>query len=333
MPTSFQPRTLFSYDTRLFWRPGHQHKALRSLERGIGNIDLVVEVRDARIPISSSSRSIHAALGRRDCLTVFNKADLANSNMRKNILDSWKKHGHDAIFTSIHNDKSIKQILHYAIEKSTNDPSCYPAVSVVIVGLPNVGKSSLLNSLRRIGLGGKKVAPVAPFAGVTRAIQNRVKIWADPPVYLVDTPGIFDPHIIHPVQGLKVALTGGTKDRLVEQVHVADYLLYKLNKSIKCREKYVAFFKLTEPSNSINEILIKIAQIHNCFVGGRAEKPVGKHGLKDQFDGLDLERAAEMFIRAFRKGDLGVLTLDSCLPEVLDQWFKDQKENGEAGDG
>jgi ribosome biogenesis GTPase A len=79
---------------------------------------------------------------------------------------------------------------------------------MVIVGLPNAGKSSLLNALRRLGVNGKKVAPVAPFAGVTTAIQTRVKISADPPVYLVDTPGIFDPHIIHPVQGLKIALTG-----------------------------------------------------------------------------------------------------------------------------
>lgn len=79
----FIPRSQFAYDRKLFWRPGHQYKALKSLERGIGNIDLVVQVRDARVPLSSSSPSIHKALGRRDSLTVFNKADLANSNMQK----------------------------------------------------------------------------------------------------------------------------------------------------------------------------------------------------------------------------------------------------------
>lgn len=79
----FSPRTAFHYDRKLFWRPGHQYKALKALERGIGNIDLVVQVRDARVPFSSASPSIQTALGRRDSLVVFNKSDLANANMQK----------------------------------------------------------------------------------------------------------------------------------------------------------------------------------------------------------------------------------------------------------
>lgn len=70
---------------------------------------------------------------------------------------------------------------------------------------------------------------VAPYAGVTTAIQTRVKIWNDPPVYLVDTPGILDVEIKNAISGLKIALVGGTKDSLVEMTHLADYLLFKGN--------------------------------------------------------------------------------------------------------
>lgn len=139
------------------------------------------------------------------------------------------------MFCSVKSDASLKKILKFAkgiasslshfllffnlfslshvclfflLEKSLNDPVRFPSVTMVIVGLPNVGKSSMLNALRRIGVRGRRVAPVAPFAGVTTSIQNRVRVSEDPPVYITDTPGIFDPHVIDPVQGLKIALTG-----------------------------------------------------------------------------------------------------------------------------
>ena len=128
---------------------------------------------------------------------------------------------------------------------------------------------------------------------------------------------------------MKVALTGGSKDRLVEQVHVADYLLYKLNKSKKCRENYVEFLGLNEPSNSIDDVLIELATLKKFYVGGARTRLTVK-SIGDQFNGLDVERAADVFIRAFRKGDLGVITLDDCSPSALDKWFEEDLEENES---
>ena len=81
--SKFLPRTEFNYDKKLFWRPGHQVKAMNRLEKGLGHIDIVVEVRDARIPISSANLQFERALGKRDRLVIFNKTDLSNPNMQK----------------------------------------------------------------------------------------------------------------------------------------------------------------------------------------------------------------------------------------------------------
>jgi ribosome biogenesis GTPase A len=86
-------------------------------------------------------------------------------------------------------------------DKCKSFPERYPYLSMVVVGLPNVGKSSLINALRKLGVNKGKVAQVGPTAGVTQRIQTRVKIHEDPPIYLVDTPGIFDPYVASPMQG------------------------------------------------------------------------------------------------------------------------------------
>lgn len=104
-------------------------------------------------------------------------------------------------------------------------------MSLVVVGIPNVGKSTIINSLRHLGVKKGKVTQVGAVAGVTRRIQTRVKIWEDPPIYLYDTPGIYDPHVGSPLEGMKIALAGSTRDHLTQTIHVADYLLFRLNQS------------------------------------------------------------------------------------------------------
>jgi len=99
----------------------------------------------------------------------------------------------------------------------------------MVVGMPNVGKSSLINSLRRIGVKKGKAAPTGAIPGITRTVAGTIKVLESPKVYLIDTPGVMIPHIADPVSAIKVALTGAISDHLSDEEVIADYLLFQLN--------------------------------------------------------------------------------------------------------
>ncbi|KAI9355424.1 P-loop containing nucleoside triphosphate hydrolase protein, partial [Zopfochytrium polystomum] len=228
------PATSFTAFRRaVSWHPGHQKQALRRLRDGLHQVDLIVEVRDARIPLSSANRQFEEVLGRRDRIIVMNKADLANRNMSEVRLQECDpyRNSDPVLFTSTLSPSSLQPIIELAKEKIRRDPFKYPFLSMVLVGLPNVGKSSLINHLRHIGVKKGKAAPVAPHAGVTQSIQTRVKILENPPIYLVDTPGILDPSTKSILESIRIALVGCSKDSLMDEEEIVRYLLFRLNQS------------------------------------------------------------------------------------------------------
>ncbi|KAJ3009190.1 Mitochondrial GTPase [Thoreauomyces humboldtii] len=272
--------------------------------------------------------------------------------MKKPIVDAFRKQGRDAVlFTQADKGTNVKKILEWALEQHRAAPHRYPFLSMVIVGLPNVGKSSLINALRRTGVKKGKASAVGPSAGVTQTIQTRVKIYDDPPIYLVDTPGIFDPHITHPVDGLKIALTGATKDRLTEEQNVADYLLFRLNTSM-LKTRYPQVLGLPGPTDDIRSVLTHIATVENFTesLSARTSTTTASSDLSSSmgafalaFDDddlppppavehapripgrapaeLDLQRAARHMVQLFREGAFGPLTLDDCGPAAIERWF------------
>lgn len=177
-----------------------------------------------------------------------------------------------------------------------------PEMTLMIIGVPNVGKSSLINILRNRHLRAKSAAAVGAVAGITRSVLHRIKISEEPPIYLIDTPGILEPKVKDVESGLRLALCGCLQDHLVGNDVIADYLLYWLNKNN--RFQYMELLGLKEPCDDILTVLTEGA-IHlgrfkrfKNYDGGIVERP-------------DIEQAAIAFIKNFRQGHFGKTCLDS----------------------
>ncbi|KAJ3338042.1 Mitochondrial GTPase [Gonapodya sp. JEL0774] len=297
-------KSKFEFNDRLFyWYPGHMVKSLRLMRNRLKSVDLVVEVRDARIPFSSVNPRFEFLIEPTSVerLVVYNKADLADKNSQKAVSDAFLRYRNQKVlFTSIGDKKAVRQILQRAALIAQQPQNEDKGISALIVGMPNVGKSSLINALREIGVQRGKAAKVGPEAGVTRQIQERIRIFENPPIYLVDTPGIMDPYISDPQQALKVALTGGTKDRLVVEEHVADYLLFILNQRGR-----------VQPPQTSHELLPLVAL---------------RIGAVQQGGFPDLTRALNFWIRSYREGKWGRFTLDDVDAYAIEAFFANPNE-------
>ncbi|VAI26555.1 unnamed protein product [Triticum turgidum subsp. durum] len=190
------------------WFPGHMAAASRAIRDRLKLADLVIEVRDARIPLSSANEDLQPVLAAKRRILALNKKDLANPNIM-NLLGL------------------VELKLREAILKE-------PTLLVMVVGVPNVGKSALINSIHRIAnsrfpVNDKmKRARVGPLPGVTQDIAG-YKIASQPSIYVLDTPGVLVPSIPDMETGLKLALTGAVKDSVVGEERIAKYLLSLLN--------------------------------------------------------------------------------------------------------
>ena len=271
----------------IHWYPGHIAKAERQLKEKLNLVDVVIEVRDARIPLSSSYTNIKKLLGEKPRLLLLNKADLVD----KDELKSWVKYLKDStgcpvIVTDAKGAKDLAQVVKFAVELA--EPKIQAlmakgllrrAARAMVVGMPNVGKSSVINKLTK-----SSKTKIGAKAGVTRQ-QQWVRI--NPKLDLLDTPGIIPTKQEDQMQAAKLAFVSSVSENAYSHEEVAQALLDMLND--KYNDLVCDYYKTDELT------LYAIAQSRNWIL---------------KVDSPDTERTAKYILKDFRDGRLGKFILD-----------------------
>ncbi|OQR80492.1 GTPase [Thraustotheca clavata] len=290
-------RSVFKTTSVINWFPGHMNMAKNSMKAQLGNIDVIIEVRDARIPFTSANPLLDGIGNHKPRLVVLNKSDLANSNMKARVEARFDHENIDSMFTSVIKGKHIQKILQWCTAAGKSQFQSTAGTVVMIVGIPNVGKSSMINAFRSLSSSlkvskGKKKAVVGATPGVT-VRTDMFKVNESPAIYVMDTPGVMLPNIPTPEVGLKLALTGAIKDDIVGVELLADYMLFILNRMNS--KTYVKALGLPEATDDIEEVFEAVA---------RQSGGVGKP------EEIQRILAASYLLKEFRRGAFGTFTLD-----------------------
>lgn len=274
--------------TVIQWFPGHMAKALRQVKENLKLVDVVLELVDARLPESSRNPQLAGLLANKKSIIVLTKMDLAEPKETEKWVRYYESQGQPAVaINSVQGslkviEKKIKQVLAEKLVAKEARGIKNQRIRVMCIGIPNVGKSTLLNHLVK-----KNVAQVGNKPGVTKA-QQWLKAGKD--LQLLDTPGILWPKFEDPLVGKKLALTGAIKDTLYNKDDVA---LYALEHFVDTNPQALADrYKLTEAEidDTTVELLLAITR---------------KMGFKEDYD-----RASERLIFEIRRSKLGRYTLD-----------------------
>jgi len=272
---------------KIQWFPGHMHKASKEVEEKLPEMDMLIEVLDARIPFSSENPMIASIRGDKPCLKIFNKADLADSQLTQDWQDYFEKDkGIKTLTISRDQPEKIKQIATICRNMISRSDVRVKEIHAMIVGIPNVGKSTIINILT-----GRTIAKTGNEAAVTRQ-QQRIKIADD--IVLFDTPGMLWGNIENEHSGYRLAATGAIKDTAFDNDDVAFYLAEYLIKFYP--ERLVERYQLANSPQTEIEVIEAIGKLRGCLrKGGQVE----------------LDKACKILINEYRLGMLGEITLET----------------------
>lgn len=290
------------------WYPGHMAKTKKQIIEDLKLIDLVVEILDARIPISSQNPDIAQYTKGKLRLIVLNKMDLSNEMQNKKWIQYFNKQNIPAVLVDSNSGKGIQEtirkieeIYEESAQKYANKGRIGKSIRVMILGIPNVGKSSFINRITK-----KNSAQVGNRPGVTRQKQW-VRINEN--IELLDTPGILWPKFESEEVALNLAYTGSIKDDVIQTIEIGFSLLKYLIKHNKAN--LMQRYKLEE--SQLEEILKqdmeeneKVLEVMDVI--GRKRGAIVSGGVVDQ------EKVAKIILEDFRSGKLGKITLE--LPKV-----------------
>uniref|UniRef100_A0A3P8NXE6 Mitochondrial ribosome-associated GTPase 1 n=1 Tax=Astatotilapia calliptera TaxID=8154 RepID=A0A3P8NXE6_ASTCA len=309
-------RTVFDFGGRevAHWFPGHMAKGLKQMRANLKSVDCIIEIHDARISFLlyytiKQNPVFQDTLSAKPHLLILNKMDLADlSNKQVQILAAALAESHVSSILLKRRDDTCSLHRLLKLKKLQNKPRFnreeITNYCLMVIGVPNVGKSSLINSLRRTNLKKGRASRVGGEPGITKAVLTKIQVCERPIMYLLDTPGVLPPKIESVETGMKLALCGTILDHLVGEDIIADYLLYSLNRLGKF--SYVDKYDLQEPSDDIQHVLKRIAVKLGKTQRVKAITGVGNVTITIP----NYTAAAYDFIRAFRKGELGQVMLD-----------------------
>lgn len=275
------------------WFPGHMAKTKRMIKASLPLVDAVAEIIDARIPISSKNPDLQTLIGSKPRVVILNKADIADEASVQKWISWYNKQGIPAIAADCRSGRgvnkfvpAVKSVLKDMLAKYEAKGMSGRVIHVMVVGIPNVGKSSLINRLAK-----QKKAKVEDRPGVTLNKQW-VKIADD--VELLDMPGVLWPKFEDKVVGERLAFTGAVKDDVVDVEALASRLLYTLNGMYK--DTVETRYKITtEEDEDGYDILCKVGKSRGMLISGGE---------------INTERAAITVLDEFRSGKLGRVTLE-----------------------
>lgn len=272
------------------WYPGHMAKAKREFQEKLQLVDIVLELIDARVPYSSSNPMLDEIIEDKPRVKILMKADLADPQATDKWLQYFKDQGHVALAIDAKHKQDMKQVLNAAKEalsdwyaKRQEKGLQDRAIKAVSVGIPNVGKSTLINRFA-----GKNIAQTGNRPGVTKA-QQWIK-YKDQ-LELLDTPGILWPKFEDQEVGKRLAVTGAIKDTLL---YLDDIVLYAMD-----------YFKDHYPGRFEDRYKLPAGSEENLPGPELLLEITEKRGFRDDYD-----RAAEMIIHELRQGKLGRFTLE-----------------------
>lgn len=282
------------------WFPGHMHKARVQMAETLPRVDLIIELLDARIPYSSQNPMLADLRGNKPCLKVLTKSDLADPE----LTSRWRTYlehqaGVRARAVTTTDTKQIRQLIDVCLEMFPDKQGIGKQVTAMIAGIPNVGKSNMINVLA-----GRKVAKTGNEPAVTKG-QQRIKVRDG--LLLLDTPGVLWPNVENEKSGYRLATIGSIKDTAIEHEDVAYFAAGYLLTAYP--DRLVERYSLDAVPSSALELLDALGKSRGCL---------NKRGV------IDYDRVSRILLTELRNGKLGTITLET--PEMMETEQREVEE-------
>ena len=275
------------------WYPGHMHKASKEIKEVLPQVDLIIEILDARIPFSSENPMLKTLRGDKPCIKILSKSDLADPV----ITQQWQTYleqeqGVKTLALSITQPDKIRQLADLCHKMLPGKAADGRLINTLIMGIPNVGKSTLINILA-----GRMIAKTGNEPAITKT-QQRIDIGNG--IILLDTPGLLWPNVENKNSGYRLAATGAIKDTALQHDHIAlfaaEYLLRHYPDQLKAR------YQLEQLPQGEQALMENIGKNRGCLRSGGH---------------IDMDKTAKILLTELRAGTIGRISLET--PAMMEE--------------